>query len=377
VGVYRSGSTWAYNMVKSIIQSALPGVRVGGRFAENIDELALSSAEHCDLVVLKTHPQLSLLSLIEFLKPPVILSVRDPRDCVASWMQMLGEDFSVFQPRLMRSCFAALQLARHDYTHTIKYEDGATASAQTVMDIAEHLGLSIAENRAVTLVKELSPESVKEKIKQMADAGRLDPNERLIGDAKTLWLPAHVGDGRTGKYQEALSSDQVRSVNYWSRAYCEAFGYDVPAATPIPRGSNLLSFGRHSNALPYLRSGFSFPEGGFTWTDGDEAIIVLPLALAVAGRVTCEFRHFKPQPRSAPPVKLVAMLLRGGAVIRTVSDAGEGAAIRFEIDDTRLYGVRELVFRIAVVNPYCPQAHNDNNDDRRLGMALQAIALTY
>jgi hypothetical protein len=377
VGVYRSGSTWAYNMVQSIIQAALPGVRIGGRFAENIDELALSSADNCDLVVLKTHPQKSLLSLIEFLKPPVILSVRDPRDCVASWMQMLGEDFGVFQPRLMRSCFAALTLAEQDYTHTIRYEDGATASVRTVTDIAAHLGLSIAEHRAAALVKELSSESVKEQIRQMADAGRIDPSERLIGDAKTLWLPAHVGDGRTGKYREALSNDQVRSVNCWSRAYCEVFGYDVPAPFPIPRGSSSLLFGHHSDALPYLRAGFSFPEAGFTWTDGDQAIIALPLLVPVNGHVTCEFRYFKPQPKSAPPVKLIVMLLCGGEVIRTVIDASECPTIRFDLDDKRLYGTQELLFRIAVVNSYCPKAHNDNNDDRWLGMALQAILLTY
>lgn len=377
VGVYRSGSTWVYNMVQAIIQAALPGVRIGGHFAENIDELALSSSDECDLVVLKTHPQQSLLSLIEFLKPPVILSVRDPRDCVASWMQMLGETFSVFQPRLMRSCFAALTLVKHDYTHTIRYEDGATASVQTVMNIAAHLGLSIDEHRAAALIKEMSPESVKDQIKRMADAGRIDPNERLVGDAKTLWLPAHVGDGKIGKYRETLSTDQVRSVNYWARAYCEAFGYVVPPPLPIPRGSSLLLFGRHSDALPCLRAGFSFPETGFTWTDGDQAIIVLPLLAPIDGHVTCEFRYFKPQPRSAPPVKLIIMLIRGGEVVRTVIDAGEGSTIRFDLDDARLYGMQELLFRVAVINSYCPKAHNANNDDRWLGMALQAISLAY
>ena len=377
VGVYRSGSTWAYNMVRSIIQSALPSARIGGRFAENIEELAPYSADHWDLVVLKAHPQHSLLSLIEFLRPPVILSVRDPRDCVASWMQMLGEEFSAFQPRLMRSCFAALRLVRHDYTHTLRYEDGATASVQTVLDIAAHLGLSIAEDRAATLIRELSPESVKEQIKLMADSGRIDPSERLVGDVKTLWLPGHVGDGRTGKFRESLTNDQLRSVNYWSRSYCEAFGYEVPAPLPIPSGNNLLSFGYHSDALSYLRTGFSYPEAGFTWTDGEEATIALPLLAPVEGRVVCEFRYFKPQPKGAPQVKLVVMLLRAGAVMRSVIDASATPTIKFNIDDARLYGAKEIAFRIAVVGPYCPKAHSDSDDNRSLGMALQAISLSY
>jgi hypothetical protein len=364
-------------MVQAIIQAALPGVRIAGGFAETIDEWSPSGTDGFDLLVLKTHPQRSILSLIEFLKPPVILSVRDPRDCVASWMQMLGEGFSVFQPRLMHSCVAALSLVKHDYTHTIRYEDGATASVRTVMDIAAHFGLSIPEHRAAALVKELSPESVKAQIKQMADSGRIDPSERLIGDAKTLWLPAHVGDGKTGKYAEALSSEQIRAVNYWSKGYCETFGYDIPSSVPIPRGTNVLSFGSDSDALAYLRGGFSYPEDGFTWTDGDEAIIALPLLAPVGGRITCEFRYFKPRPKSAPPVKLVVMLLRGGEVMRSVIESGEGKTIKFEMDDARLYGMQELLFRIAVVNPYCPKAHNNSDDQRSLGMALQSISVAY
>jgi len=317
------------------------------------------------------------LSLIEFLRPPVILSVRDPRDCVASWIQMLEEDFSIFQPRLMKSCLAALRLAGLEYTHTIKYEDGATASMQTVIDIASHFGLRIPQDRAAALLGKLSPESVKEQIKQLTDAGRIDRSERLVSDAKTLWLPEHVGDGRTGKYRELPSDDQIRSVNCWSRCYCKTFGYDVPAPMPIPRGTSSLVFGRHSDALSYLREGFSFPEGGFTWTNGDEALVALPLLEPVNGLMTCEFRYFKPHGIGAPSVRLIVMLLRGTVLIHTVIDAGEGLPTRFEIDDSRLYGTHELIFRIAVVDSYCPKAHNGSNDDRRLGMALQAISLTY
>jgi len=364
-------------MVQSIIQAALPTLRIVGHFAENIEELMPLNLKTCDLVVLKTHPQPALLSLIEFLKPPVILSVRDPRDCVASWTQMLGEDFSIFQPRLMRSCGAALRLAGVEYTHTIRYEDGATASVQTIIDIASHFGLRIPEDRAAALLKKLSPESVKEQIKQLTDAGRIDRSERLVSDSKTLWLPEHVGDGRTGKYRELLSDDQVRSVNCWSRSYCKTFGYDVPAPLSIPRGTSSLVFGRHSDAVSYLRAGFSFPEAGFTWTNGDEALVALPLLEPISGRMTCEFRYFKPHGIDAPSVKLIIMLLRGTVLIHTVIDAGDGLPVRFDIDDSRLYGMHELLFRVAVADPYCPKAYNGGNDDRRLGMALQGISLTY
>lgn len=376
-GVYRSGSTWAYNMVKAIINAAIPSARIAGRFAENVDEFDLSGTEHFDLVVLKAHPQPSLLSLIEFLEPPVILSVRDPRDCVASWLEMLGEEFDTFQPRLMRSCCAALRLVEHRNTLTVRYEDGATGNAQTLKSIADHLGLRIDQNSSAQLLARLSPEAVKEQIRSLASAGRLDAGARLIGDPQTLWLPAHVGDGKTGKYQQKLTVDQIRSVNCWARSYCEAFGYEIPAPAPIPRGNTVLGFGRDSDALTYLRAGFSYPEIGFTWTDGDVALIELPLAEAVENGLRCDFRYFTPRPPHAPPVKLAVMLLRQGAVIATAVDSGMGPPLQLEVTDTRLRGAHDLQFRIAVLNPYSPKAHKSTSDDRKLGMALQSIHISY
>ena len=364
-------------MVKSILQATLPDMRIEGRFAENIEELAPFSATNCDLVVLKAHPEKSLLSLIELLKPPVILSVRDPRDCVASWTEMLGDEFRVFQPRLMKTCVAALRLVNQEYTYTIRYEEKATTSVRAVLAIAAHLDLNISEARAKTLLRDLSPDAVKQQITRMVAAGRIDPGKRLVSDAETLWLPAHIGDGRTGKYQEALSTEQLRSINCWSRAYCESFGYEIPAALPIARGQGRLLFGNSSDALPYLRAGFSYPEEGFTWTDGDEAFVALPLSQCITGNVACEFHYFKPRPQSAPPVRIVVMLLCGSAVLCSAIDSADAPTIRLATDDPRLYGTRELVFRIAVINPYCPKAHNDSHDERQLGLALQAISLSY
>lgn len=376
-GVYRSGSTWAYNMVKAIVNAANPSARIAGRFAENIDEFVLSGTEQSDVIVLKTHPQPSLLALIEFLNAPVILSVRDPRDCVASWLEMLGEEFDAFQPRLMRSCSAALELAKSHRTLTIRYEDGATKNTRTVISIAEHLGLKIDEHCAAQLLTRLSAESVKEQINSMASTGRLDPGQRLVGDPQTLWLPAHVGDGRTGKYHQKLNAEQIRAVNYWARSYCQAFGYDVPASPAIPRGRTVLAFGRHSDALTYLLDGFSYPETAYTWSDGEIAMLALPLAEPMENEVRCEFRYFTPRPLNAPPVKLVAMLLCDGELLASAVDPGNGPQLKFEFTDSRLRGRQELRFRIAVMNPYSPKAHNNTNDERRLGIALQSISLTY
>jgi hypothetical protein len=49
--------------------------------------------------------------------------------------------------------------------------------------------------------------------------------------------------------------------------------------TPVPyyELGTLVRFGTGGNAAPYQQSGWSVPEAGYTWTDGGEARLVLPL----------------------------------------------------------------------------------------------------
>jgi hypothetical protein len=152
-------------MVRAVLREALPNVSVKGTFAEKIKEMKQHSA---DIVVLKTHPRLNLMALLEHIRAPVLLSVRDPRDCVASWMQMSGQSFDSAQYLLMRTCAAALQLAPR--SQVLRYEDGTTESIGAVMRIAEYLGLALSEPVAEMLTRELSFGAVEETIAALSAA---------------------------------------------------------------------------------------------------------------------------------------------------------------------------------------------------------------
>jgi hypothetical protein len=169
----------------------------------------------------------------------------------------------------------------------------------------------------------------------------------------------------------------IRSTDCWSPPHCEASGNAMPEPRPIPRGSNLLSFNDASDAVYYLQSGFSFPEPHFVWTDGETATVVLPLADPFVGRLSCRFHYFKPNSGTVAPVGLTVTLIMGGAAICTANDADDGMSIGLEVNDMRLSGPRELVFQIGIQDAYCPWTAGLSNDKRLLGMALQAISLSY
>jgi hypothetical protein len=150
------------------------------------------------------------------------------------------------------------------------------------------------------------------------------------------------------------------------------------ATQPIPRGKTTLRFNDASDAIYYLRRGFSGPERGHVWTNSELATIVLPLAEPVEEQLSCSFYYIKPKAPGAPPVRLTVMLIIGdGTVIRTANDVGDGVPIAFDVVDARLSGVRDLMFHIAIMDPFCPWVHGLSEDKRQLGMGLQAISIEY
>jgi hypothetical protein len=355
MGIPRSGSTWAFNMVCGILREAAPSLRVASCFADDWDAISWRSTR--DVLVLKIHdPQGASLPFYEFLQPPVIVSVRDPRDCIASMVGWRGRTPELEQ-HFRQSCAAAIRLAKIPGACVIKYEDGAIKNIATVRRIAERLGLSLWEGQATALMDELSAESVQRKITASGEQ-----NTELY-DPVTLFHPGHVGNGLSKS--RALPEDEIASINRWARDYCEAFGYDLPGAKPIAPGRTVLRFRHGSPALPYLLTGFSLPEPGYVWTDGTSATITIPLTEPVGCRLECSFDYFTPNVDPAP--KVIISLMANDSTVD----------VRKRFVGTSLDGLRELNFRIAIENPCCPVELGGSTDDRRLGMALQSITIEY
>lgn len=206
-GLPRSGSTWAFNVVRMLL-ARRGGVR--SFFGVNLDAMP---AEIRDLplpLVIKTHncrgfPQ----SLFE--TAMTIATVRDPRDAVASAMQMFGYDFERALRSVTSSGESLFSVRRRGAV--LRYERFTERPVGAVRRIADVIGAPVARDVAVEIAAELSPARIRSRIAELQASGRLGSDaEPTSHDRETQWHPAHLKDGRVGKFADLLSAEQSAEV---------------------------------------------------------------------------------------------------------------------------------------------------------------------
>jgi hypothetical protein len=186
--------------------------------------------------VVKTHiPSAALLFLARFLGGASFLTVREPRDAIASLMQRFHHTFDNALAEVAAGSVRMVALAE-DRPFLLRYEDRFFDDPHTVHRVARRLGLKLTDARLAAIHTSLTRDKVHEKIRALTRKGtfgkRPDPD---CFDHATHWHPGHVGDGRIGKFVTVLSYGQERAVLAATRDYCAAFAYPE-RTSPKTRG---------------------------------------------------------------------------------------------------------------------------------------------
>ncbi|HXQ40390.1 MAG TPA: hypothetical protein VN821_03920 [Candidatus Udaeobacter sp.] len=278
-GLYSSASTWMFNLVAQILI-------VGGRrdlktlYMDKLDGAAADVIRNAPCFLAKSHiPSPALGPLLEFNRLPVIMTVRDPRDAIASMMLRWNLGFDLAFHRVRTSARALAKLAEYRPALLFRYEDGFMLDKRCAETVARWLGvaLSAADRRA--LLAGLTPQAVEARIAAWQRSGVLGKGAPDVEyEPETHWHVGHIGDRLVGKWRGVLTAAQAALVVYATRPFCEAFGY--PTGAPIESGA-LLSFSRTGTGAGYLGEGFSEPEPWGIWTDAGQAVASFPLAAPV------------------------------------------------------------------------------------------------
>jgi hypothetical protein len=233
-GLKSSGSTWLYNAVIQMMKAdaRARGGRVMAFYAEDVKDFP-PGAERATVLVVKTHiPSAALILLAQFLGGRIFLTVREPRDAIASLMQRFRHEFDGALREVSAGGARMVALAQVR-PFLLRYEDGFTERPQTVRAIARHLGLTLPAAMLDAIHASLSRDTVRARIAALARKGvfgkRPDPDRF---DPATHWHHGHVGDGAVGKYAAVLSPGQERAVLASLRTYCAAFGYPLRGTGP-------------------------------------------------------------------------------------------------------------------------------------------------
>jgi hypothetical protein len=215
IGLYASASTWAFNVVRLVHAVAEPPVRAQTHFfADRVDFAALAApGTH----IVKSHEIDDAASVEELGKRAerFVITVRDPRDAVASLMTYHGHEFERalgHVDKAMRLCvrYAADPRGQVFYYESKFYEN------ETMPDIlAAHVGVTLGGGMGAKIFKALRREEVESYIATLPGRpGVLQ--DRKSGDRldpQTHWHTHHAGrTGQIGRWQSGLTPEQAQAV---------------------------------------------------------------------------------------------------------------------------------------------------------------------
>ena len=371
-GLPRSGSTWAFNAVIKLMGAVDPAE---GVYSDTVDDGLFKLLVSGKRVVLKTHrPDAAVMALAEACGSPVIITIRDPRDCIASLMQQFGLGFAEALEQVSESARAIMDMSACSQVLFIKYEAKSARSRSTLKVLAEKLSAAAAPNDIADIHKELSPKAVKEFIAHRVADGQFNDQIKAVAqwDPVTHWHPNHIGDGKAKKYLELLTPDQQALAFYNTKSFCERFGYEADSQQPISEGET-ISFG--GTGAAFLEKGFGPVEPWGVWLTEKAGRLTIPLA-ADHRRIQIELGAILgPVFRYGTPGVAMTVSING---LRSMSIASgiEETDIILALSATLNEPGRAIVdFSLAAL--MSPSRAGINADIRELGLGLKWIQIHH
>ncbi|MBV9570240.1 MAG: hypothetical protein JO056_03270 [Alphaproteobacteria bacterium] len=216
-------------MIQLVRGSAHPAARrarISQFYADDVSDFPLA-ARAADILIIKTHiPSPALQFLTRFMDGSVLVTIREPRDAIASLMQRFGHKFGDSLTEVSAGAAALVTLAKSGNHLLLRYEDRFCERQAALHRIARYLALDHGAHLLAKVHRSLHQSKVNGRIAQLSRKGvfgsRPDPDRF---DPETHWHPGHIGDGQIGKYKAVLSVAQSRSVLGRTKAFREVFGY--------------------------------------------------------------------------------------------------------------------------------------------------------
>jgi hypothetical protein len=225
VGLKSSGSTWLYNVVIQLLKEKYRS-GVSAFYADNF-AMFPPDTEHARILVIKAHePSPSLVYLARLTRGEIFLTLREPRDAIASLMQRFKHDFEGALKETGRQAQRIAELDVDEEMMAYRYEDGFFDRFETVDEIASAIGVKVGKTARERIYRALTRDSVRQKIGSLKKTGKFGkkPDANSF-DSETQWHPGHVGDGKIGKFAGILSAAQQKKVLTATQTYGKRFGY--------------------------------------------------------------------------------------------------------------------------------------------------------
>ena len=209
VGMYRSGSTWQYDVVSHLLEKHRGGRRLG--FVTGAQYAELPQGSNLNWRVLKAHDaHPAFAAALAEKRALAIYSFRDLRDVAYSLMHKYGAAFAkvIEQQHRLHVCLDndAFWTAQ-PRTLEQRYEEIVARPVTAVADLAEHLGIELADGEAAALAEAYSLHANLWRTVELANRLRgegmdlEDPAHAQHWDGQTLLHWNHIRAGRVGGWR--------------------------------------------------------------------------------------------------------------------------------------------------------------------------------
>jgi hypothetical protein len=246
LGMFSSASTWTFNVMQKIAVSLVPARPVIPVFvAHKLPELDEASGT----VIVKSHVTDAGEELGRRAQA-VIITIRDPRDAVASLISHNKAPFDVALDVTEATAWMCARFSAHPQGALFKFEDRFFDDPATVERIAAMFPGVLPKSESHRIFQELRRDAVEAFIANLPTLPTTQRNfDSVTGrwdtfDPATGWHEHHAGrKAEIGRWRRDLSDGQVLTIEQRMRPWMERFGYD--AGAPRQEASYALRIGRY------------------------------------------------------------------------------------------------------------------------------------
>lgn len=227
--MYGSGSTWTYNAVRKIAAAVHPGRPVvAGFVAEERDIPA--SAEPRAITIVKSHagPATPVLAARA---ERILITVRDPRDAVASMTRHNNLSFDEALALTEASARICAALFHDRRTMRFRYEDGFVDNLGTLDRIAASFGGVLTAADHARIFAETRRPAVERFIADLPalDTSSYSAERDDLFDTVSHWHRHHAGrTGKVGRWRDELDEAQVEEIIARLGDWMAQSGYHAP-----------------------------------------------------------------------------------------------------------------------------------------------------
>jgi hypothetical protein len=243
-GMYASGSTWAYNVMREIVAVLHPDRPVIGRFVNTLADLAGIDDDASQVV--KSHDLAEDVAVaLSGRADHLVVTIRDPRDAVTSLMLYQRYPFAMALDTIAKSAEFVGGFAADKRTLLLRYEDGYPDDPTTPARLARSFGAELPATQAQAIFANSRRAAIEQTIKDLATlpGAQHDPRSGDIFDPQTQWHKHHAGrTGEVGRWRRLLLPGQITAVEQKLADWMARFGYHRAPLAGIGYSLNIGSF---------------------------------------------------------------------------------------------------------------------------------------